>query len=42
MEVQWTLLKCEMFEIFNMNEKNVIAWIGFHNTTAYLSIIEDF
>ena len=25
MEVQWTLLKCEMFEIFNMNEKNVIA-----------------
>ena len=37
-----TLLKCEMFEIFNMNEKNVIAWIGFHNTTAYLSIIEDF
>ena len=42
MEVQWTLLKCEMFEIFNMNEKNVIAWIVFHNTTAYLSIIEDF
>ena len=37
-----TLLKCEMFEIFNMNETNVIAWIGFHNTTAYLSIIEDF
>ena len=24
-----TLLKCEMFEIFNMNEKNVIAWFVF-------------
>ena len=29
MEVQWTLLKCEMFEIFNMNDKNVIAWFVF-------------
>ena len=24
-----TLLKCEMFEIFNMNEKSVIAWFVF-------------
>ena len=24
-----TLLKCEMFEIFNMSEKNVIAWFVF-------------